>query len=336
MSTNQEAFASPTYNPNIDDRALSLYQLMNNRPVDEELLDSYRTIVLNYPTKNLYEGVLFNPRACEVDSNTTLLNEIESKLGQQYEAIVQQGTPTSANGEPAVPGTGNPGVGSTPVVVGVGGTPGGTNYTPTPAQTAVLDQWRNQYPQIKQDLAQVGSTLQTYRDHTDRLVSNFTSFSGMTQTNIGNNTAVSQASTTASGNTAGAAPFDLSNLGLPTGAGGGGGGNPCLQFGDVFGSLFAAGQKMMDQMSKALMGLMGAIGNPMALIQQAMAGVMGMVSQIMSKIQAEITKLASSIMNMMKMGLAQLMQFMPNDPCLKSIIGGLLTQGAKSIMGGIG
>jgi hypothetical protein len=317
MSTNQQAFASNTYNPNIDDRALALYQLMNNRPDDDALLDSYRTIVQNYPTHNLYSGVLFNPRACEVDANSSLLDDIRTQLQEQYDGIVTRGTPTGGTN------------------TGVTGDPTGTPYVPTSDQTKTLDEWRDQYPQLVNNLNQVDSTLSTYRDHTDRLVSNFTSFTSMAQTNIGNTVAVSQASTTASGNTSQAAPFDLSNLGLPTSAGSTGGGNPCLQFGDMFGSLFAAGQKMMDQMSKALMGLLGAIGNPMALIQQAMSSVMGMVNQIMSKIQAEITKLASSIMNMMKMGLAQLMQFMPNDPCLKSIIGGLLTQGAKSIMGGI-
>lgn len=309
MSTNTEALATSVYNPNIDSRTLALYQLMTNKPTDEDLLASYRTIVLNYPTRNLYEGVLVNPRACEIDTNSTLVEQIKSQLQEQYQGIANQGTPTAA--DPSKPGS--------------------VDYTPTAEQVATLEEWRNTYPQVQNDLDTVKQTLGDYRDHTDRLVSNFGTFSNLTQTNIGNTVA----STTSTAGTSSAPSLDVSSLGNLTGNAGSLGSNPCIGFGDIFGSLFSAGQKMMDQMSKALMGLMGAIGNPMALIQQAMGAVMGMANQIMSKLMGELNKLASSIMNMMRMGLAQLMSFMPNDPCLKSIIGGLLSSGAKSALGGI-
>lgn len=328
MTTDNSVFASPVYNPNYDDTTLHLYGLMTNKAVDEAQLATYREIVMNYTTQNIYAGVLYNPRACEINDVKSQLDDFLDQLDKQYAEVIAAGTPTEG-GPSSIP---NPD-GTFPVL---------PPYTPTAEQINTANQWQASYPGWRSDALMASEVMDAYYDHTNRIVANLPGIIGITQSQIGNVVATTNPNGTSGGtsssgigNTGGSSGggLDLSQINFPSMPGAGG--NPCLQFGDIMGSLFAQGQKMLDQMSKAVMGAIGALMNPQALMQQAMSMVMGMASQIMSKLMGEINKLAQSIMNMAKMGLAQLLQFMPNDPCMKSIIGGALTSAAGSALKGI-
>jgi hypothetical protein len=337
--TTDNVFASPVYNPNYDTPTLALYGLMTNKAVDEAQLATYREIVMNYTTQNIYAGVLYNPRACEINDVKNQLDDFVDQLDKAYQDAITKGTPTQG-GPSAIPDPD----GTFPYV---------PPYTPTPEQVNTANQWQASYPGWRSDALMASEVMDAYYDHTNRIVANLPGIIGVTQSQIGNVVATTNPNGAGSGSTTGSGTNSSVNPGTTTGNSGssagsgldlsqinmpsmpGAGGNPCLQFGDIMGSLFAQGQKMLDQMSRAVMGAIGALMNPQALMQQAMSAVMGMASQIMSKLMGEINKLAQSIMNMAKMGLAQLLQFMPNDPCMKSIIGGALTSAAGSALKGI-
>lgn len=276
---------SPVYNPSLDDTTVSLYKLMDNEP-DAGVIADFQDVFTSMPTNNPYTGVLYNPRACEVDAIKTELEEVAKEIDDRYQEIINQGTP-------------------------------GDGRNPTPGQIIDLENWNNNYPGLSTDIGTVGNILDQYHEHTDRIIANFPSMVGMIQNSIGNNSAVN-------------------GLGQGTGLGGAGGGSPCIPFGDFLGSLLQAGQQLLGQLMGALNNLKGMVQQAMAMIQQAMAQLMQMAQQILAKIQQEIMNFVMGMLNMAKMGLAALMSFLPNDPCLQSIIGGLMTNGANKVMSKVG
>lgn len=81
MTTQAEAaLASETYNPSRTSDVLALYGLMTTQEPSEEILDQYREVVTSMPTQNPYEGVIFNPRACEIDQANNDVGEIIDDL----------------------------------------------------------------------------------------------------------------------------------------------------------------------------------------------------------------------------------------------------------------
>lgn len=76
-----KSFASSSvYNPNRTPDVLALYEIMQSRGNDADVLARYRAQVENMSTASPYRGVLNNPRQCEVDQATTTLDEVLENL----------------------------------------------------------------------------------------------------------------------------------------------------------------------------------------------------------------------------------------------------------------
>lgn len=279
--------SSQVYNPSYDEQSVGLLRLMARDGYSDELLAEYIEMFKELPTSNPYLGVLYNPRACEIDAATTDIDKIREELRNRYEDIL---------------GNGNPG------------------NNPTSGQIIDLADWQQYYPGIDQSLSQNHDLLKEYRDHTDRIVANLPMILSTIQGSIGNNSAM---------NGVGQGGFGGIDFG-----GGLGGSLPCVPFADILGSILQAGQQVLSQIMGALAGVAGVVQQALSVIQGAIAKLTQMVQQAMAMIQAEIAKLAAGMLNMIQMGLAQLMSFLPNDPCLKAIMGGMITGAASKVMGG--
>lgn len=72
----EEALASPTYNPSREPDVLALYRLMQASEPSETLVDQYREVVTSMSTENPYDGVLINPRGCEIDQANSDIDDI--------------------------------------------------------------------------------------------------------------------------------------------------------------------------------------------------------------------------------------------------------------------
>ncbi len=195
---------------------------------------------------------------------------------------------------------------------------GNPGNNPTPGEIVDLNDWERFYPGIDKGLQQSSDILKDFKDHTDRIIGNFPTIIATIQGSIGNNSA-------------------SNGIGMGNGFGGGqGGGMPCIPFADILGSILQAGQALMAKIMGAIAAVAGAVGQVMAIIQNAVAMLQQMVMQALAMLQAEVMKIVQAMLGMIQMGLAQLMAFLPNDPCLKAIMGGLLSGAASKVMGKIG
>ncbi len=79
-NADQEALASPIYNPDISPIELSLINLMPDPSTDPALISTYTNIIKSMPTINPFEGVLTNPRGCEISQVKTDLDDIRTDL----------------------------------------------------------------------------------------------------------------------------------------------------------------------------------------------------------------------------------------------------------------
>jgi gas vesicle protein len=245
----EEALASETYNPSRSPDVIALYNLMTTTDPSEALMDQYREVVTSMTTENPYEGVLFNPRACEIDQANNDIGEIIDDL----------------------------------------------------KDTDVSED-------ITDALEEVKDQLDEYKEHTDRLIANLPTISSVVQSEIGNNTS------------------GQSNSGVS--------GNPCLGFADIMGSILDQGQSIMNDIMSAIANVKENVGAAEDLVKNAVTQLQAKIAAAMTQLQDEVTKLASAMLNMSKMNLAQLMKFTNNDPCLKQIMSGVLTGAAQNVLGG--
>ncbi len=240
-----EALASETYNPTRSPDVDELYGIMNASVPTEDLMVTYREMVTSLPTANPYEGVLVNPRACEVDQANSDLDEIIEEIKN------------------------NP------------------DFPPT----------------VPDHLEDAQDALDQYKEHTDRLIANFPTVSSIVQSEIGNNVSAY-------------------------------GSNPCLGFGDIMGSVLDAGRDIMNEIIAAIANIKENLQAALDLIKDLVAKLMAAIAKAMTQMLEEIEKMAKSMLNMSKMNLAQMMKFQMKDPCLKQILGGMLTSSAANILGG--
>jgi len=147
--------------------------------------------------------------------------------------------------------------------------------------------------------------LDQYKEHTDRLIANFPVISSIVQSEIGNKVAELQ------------------------------GANPCLQFGDIMGSILKAGQDIINQILAMLADLKNAVKEELEeMIKEAINKLMAAIAAAMAQLQEEVQKIAEAMLNMNKMNLAQVMKYQMQDPCLKHIMSGVLTGAAQSALAG--
>lgn len=158
VATNQEALANPVYNPPLDPTAVELYKLMPEP--SPKLMAEYKLIIDNLPTESPFQGVLTNPRTCEVEEASNLVTQIETALKTRYEQIVEAGTP----------------------VVNENGVP---TYTPSPADVATLQEWQQSYPQAISSLGQASDGTNSFQNHTNKWIANLPMILGAAQSAMG-------------------------------------------------------------------------------------------------------------------------------------------------------
>lgn len=278
---NNEALASLIYNPEMPKKTLDIYKLMDKS--NPALREQYREMILGQPTVNPYAGALYNPRACEIDQNTTLLNEIMSLLEERWIQIQTEGQPVYVE-DPS-----NPGV---PL----------QTFTPTSDALTRYQEWATYYPGVRDDLEYSVENLEEFKTHTDRHVANLPSNVGSAQNSMGLGTLL---------------------LGLA---------NPCLGLDAIFGSIMKLGRELMAKLAAAIQEVMAVINEVLSQIRQAIQMVMAKIQEMIQMIQNEINALIDSLLSMIQSGLAWLLGWMPDDPCLKAMIGMVATAGAQQIL----
>jgi hypothetical protein len=175
-------------------------------------------------------------------------------------------------------------------------------YTPTQEQADLYAEWAALYPGMRADLQTAWDTLNQFQDHTDRQISNLPSNIGMAQNAMG---------------------LDTLLLGLL---------NPCLGLDAFFGSLMALGRRIMAEIAAAIQQVMNIINQIIAQIQQMINMVMAKIQEVIQMIQNEISALVGAFIKMLQSGLAWLLDWLPDDPCLKALLGAVATGGLNAIL----
>ncbi|MNV85458.1 hypothetical protein D3C71_1794220 [compost metagenome] len=111
------------------------------------------------------------------------------------------------------------------------------------------------------------------------------------------------------------------------------GGNPCLGFGDIMGSILDAGRDIMNQILAAIANIKENLQAAEDLLRDLVAKLMAAIAAAMTQLLEEVEKIAKAMLNMSKMNLAQMMKFQMQDPCLKQILSGVLTSAAANVLG---
>ena len=157
-------------------------------------------------------------------------------------------------------------------------------------------------PEVTAPLDDAQNVLDQYKEHTDRLIANFPIIASVVQSEIGN---------------------QVEALGS----------NPCLGFGDIMGSILDAGQKIINEIMAAIANIKENLQAAVDLIKEAIAKLMAAIAAAMTQLLEDIEKMAKAMLNMAKMNLAMTMKYQMQDPCLKQILSGVLTNAANNILG---
>lgn len=156
-------------------------------------------------------------------------------------------------------------------------------------------------PVVTDTLEDIKDKLDEYKEHTEKLIANFPTIANIVQQAIGKATKT---------------------------------GNPCLQFGDMMGSVLQQGQDIMGEILAAISDVEANIEDVEALLEEAIPKLEAAIAKAITQKEEEVTKLAESMMNASQMSLASLLKVQMQDPCLSSILGGLLTAEAGQAVEG--
>jgi hypothetical protein len=285
-TTNSAALASPVYNPSVDDVSLKLFNAMSGEyPAD--LVEQYRQTIMAMPTTNAYAALITNPRACDISQAQTGISDLLAGLDDKLDDALLYGTPV-----PDPDGTGS-------------GLPGEPGYQPSDDQIAEAQAWQTAMPALADDISQATDALDTYQDHSDRLLSNLPAILGLIQTALGLATA---------------------RNGLQ---------NPCFNLPDFLGSLLQRGQGLLACVLAGVKSAALQIGSGVDVVKAAMARAKACVMQILAMIEAEIMALIRALIDAARMSLANLLKSLPSDPCLKFLLGTITSGAATSLLSSI-
>ena len=372
MSTlvNTEALASSIYNPQIDPKVLMLQDMMQKSSPSSKLsptgfnmiqmntlspestampreLHEHMTMFNNLSVFNQYNGVIVNPAACIVDE---IRDVIRDNIGYvPGQAGYAPGTCLALinDAKASYPGWGEVEVaildalgGKAPVTleeylresnnqtlpiwpgdIKLSNGSNGYNYfgydgsqLPGYGRVDYGDDESADYLYIDHILETQGinGALDCVEDHTDRLSFNMPSLSGIAQAAMALDTIMNLLS------------------------------NPCLGLSGFMGSIMEKGKALLAEAkahvealaNKARAWIDQNVAPIVNEIKDAIASATAVVGEMMKKAREEITKFAKALIAQARQGLAELMANLPNDPCLKSLAGGLLSGGAAALLGG--
>lgn len=185
----------------------------------------------------------------------------------------------------------------------------------------VSGDWNAYLPQLQADSSTISSNLSTVEDHTDRLTSNLPSLTGIAQAALALDTVMNLLS------------------------------NPCLGLGNFFGSLMDKGKALLNSATAQVTNAVNAIkakisswvGQAESFIQSEIGPLIqnvkdmisvakDAISQFVNQVTAEITNFAKAMLSQVRQGLSDLLANLPKDPCLKSLLGSVVTGAAAAIL----
>lgn len=154
--------------------------------------------------------------------------------------------------------------------------------------------------------------LDSIEDHTDRLTNNLPSLAGIAQAALALDTIMNLLS------------------------------NPCLGLDGFLGSIMDKGKALLNdiknQISAALASAKAWIGEQIGPlideIKAAIAVAKAKVAELITKAKEEVMKFAKALLAQVRQGLADLMANLPQDPCLRSLLGSVATGAAAVVIGG--
>lgn len=179
--------------------------------------------------------------------------------------------------------------------------------------------WLAYKPDFDQDCQDINDDLDQIEDHTDRLTNNLPSLAGIAQAAMALDTLLNLLS------------------------------NPCLGLDGFLGSIMDSGKQLLNDIKSKISGMIAdvkaqidqtigdinaAIGPAIQKIQQGIAEAKAKIAEFISKAKAEVTKFIQAMLAQVRQGLAELMANLPQDPCLRSLMGSVATGAAAAVIGG--
>lgn len=154
--------------------------------------------------------------------------------------------------------------------------------------------------------------LDTIEDHTDRLTNNLPSLAGLAQAALALDTIMNLLS------------------------------NPCLGLDGFLGSIMDKGKAILNDIKSKISGMLADakawvdanIGPLIDKMKAAMAAAKAKIAELISKAKEEVMKFAKAMLAQIRQGLAELMSNLPKDPCLKALLGSVVTGAAAAVIGG--
>lgn len=290
-----EALTSPIYNPTIAQDTALIYTMMEEPT--PEVIQQYHDIVTTMPTVNPFVGVLVNPQSCNIAQVQTDIQEVRAYLLELHQLVQQTGT--------------------------------------SPDVYA----WQNAVPSLNADIDTADEAMTEMQNHTDRLVANLPTVVGMAQNEAGIQNGMATAASLGSGLAGGIGALLGTASSLASLL------EPCLPVQGFIGSLMDRGTELLNQAKEYINslkenlfaaieeikdGVMGTVNSMFSGLQDVldsvksvMNEVMGTISNIKSMIQEEISGLVKGMLNMARMGLADLLSRLKKDPCLSGLLNGL-------------
>lgn len=154
--------------------------------------------------------------------------------------------------------------------------------------------------------------LDSLEDHTDRLTNNLPSLAGIAQAALALDTIMNLLS------------------------------NPCLGLDGFLGSIMDKGKALLNDIKNQIGAALASakawvgeqIGPLIAEIKAAIAVAKAKVAELITKAKEEVMKFAKALLAQVRQGLADLMANLPQDPCLRGLLGSVATGAAAAVIGG--
>lgn len=156
------------------------------------------------------------------------------------------------------------------------------------------------------------SNLDSFEDHTDRLTNNLPSLAGIAQAALALTAAINLLS------------------------------NPCLGLDGFLGSIMDEGKAILRDVGRFVKDALGEvtdwvdanIGPLVASIGAAVAAASAAIADLIAIATQEVINFAKAMLSQVRQGLAELMANLPQDPCLRNLLGSVVTGTAAAVIGG--
>ena len=173
-------------------------------------------------------------------------------------------------------------------------------------------EWTTYKPTYEADVREINQNCDIIQDHTDRLTSNLPSLTGIAQAALALSTVMNLLS------------------------------NPCLGLDGMLGSIMDSGKQLLSDIKSKIRGVIkdarewvdSKIGPILDKVKAAVANAKAKMLAFVAKAKAEIRAFGKAMLAQARQGLAELLAFLPKDPCLRGLLKSAATGAAAGIIGG--